>query len=96
MHLYPLLVLTQQEGFFLAMQKFFNVLSVASFVMSGAMVAGSVLLYTRIPSITKHYMSELQGELTKMVTDMVPSQIDEALPELPTTTGPALPIKSPF
>jgi hypothetical protein len=41
-------------------------------------------------------MSELQGELTKMVTDMVPNQIDEALPELPTTTGPAVPIKSPF
>jgi hypothetical protein len=78
------------------MQKLFNVMSVASFVMSGGMVIGSVMLYTRIPSITKHYMSELQGELTKMVTDMVPNQIDEALPELPTTTGPALPIKSPF
>jgi hypothetical protein len=59
------------------------------------MVAGSVMLYTRIPSITKHYMSELQGELTKMVTDMVPGQIDEALPELPTTTGPAVPFKMP-
>ena len=78
------------------MQKLFNALSVASFVMSGAMVAGTVVLYTRIPSITKHYMSELQGELTKMVTDMVPGKIDEALPELPTTTGPAVPIKSPF
>ena len=76
------------------MQKLFNVMSVASFVMSGAMVAGSVLLYTRIPSITKHYMSELQGELTKMVTDMVPGQIDEIMPELPKETG--LPIKSPF
>ena len=55
---------------------------------------GSVMLYTRIPSLTKHYMSELKLELTKMVTDMVPGQIDEALPELPTETG--LPIKSPF
>ena len=78
------------------MQKLFNVMSVASFVMSGGMVIGTVMLYSRIPSITKHYMSELQGELTKMVTDMMPGQIDEALPELPTTTGPALPIKSPF
>ena len=69
-------------------------MSVASFVMSGGMVIGTVMLYTRIPSLTKHYMSELQGELTKMVTDMVPGQIDEALPELPTETG--LPIKSPF
>ena len=78
------------------MQKLFNVMSVASFVMSGGMVIGSVMLYTRIPSLTKHYMSELKLELTNMVTDMVPGQIDEALPELPTTTGPAVPIKSPF
>ena len=78
------------------MQKLFNVMSVASFVMSGGMVIGSVMLYTRIPSLTKHYVSELKLELTQMITEMVPSQIDEALPELPTTTGPAVPIKSPF
>ena len=64
--------------------------------MSGAMIAGSLLLYTRIPALTKYYMSELKLEMTKLVTNMVPSQIDEALPELPTTTGPAVPIKSPF
>ena len=47
-------------------------------------------------------MSQLQGELTNMVTDMVPNQIDEvmpelldeAMPELPVKTG--LPIESPF
>ena len=94
MHLYPLLVLTQQEGFFLAMQKLFNVMSVAAFTMSAGMVAGTVLLYTRIPSITKHYMSELTLEMTKVMTNMVPGKIDEALPELPKETG--LPIKSPF
>ena len=64
--------------------------------MSGAMIAGSLLLYTRIPALTKYYMSELKLEMTKLVTNIVPSQIDEALPELPTTTGPAVPIKSPF
>ena len=78
------------------MQKLFNVMSVASFVMSGGMVIGSVLLYSRIPSLTKHYMSELKLELTKMVTDVVPGQIDEIMPELPTSTGPAVPFKSPF
>ena len=71
-------------------------MSVASFVMSGGMVIGSVMLYTRIPSLTQHYVSELKGELTQMITDMVPGQIDDAIPELPTTTGPALPIKSPL
>ena len=70
-------------------------MSVASFVMSGAMVAGSVLLYTRIPALTKLYISELKLELTQIITDMVPGQIDEAMPELPTTTGPAVPFSLP-
>jgi len=78
------------------MQKLFNVMSVASFVMSAGMVAGSILLYTRIPALTKLYIGELKLELTEMITDMVPGQIDEVMPELPTTTGPAVPIKPPF
>ena len=61
------------------------------------MVAGSALLYTRIPSLTKYYMSELKLELTKLVTDMVPGQIDDVMPELPSATGPAIEMpKSPF
>ena len=77
------------------MQKLFNVMSVAAFTMSAGIVAGSVILYTRIPSLTKYYMSELTPEMTKIVTNMVPGKIDEVLPELPTTTGPAVPFKMP-
>ena len=77
------------------MQKLFNVMSVASFVMSAGMVAGSVMLYTRIPSITRHYMSELTLEMTEVLTKMVPGKLDEVMPELPTTTGPAVPFKVP-
>ena len=65
--------------------------------MSGTMVVGSLVLYTRIPSITKHYMSELQTELTKVMTDMVPAKIDDVMPELPKATGPAVKLpRSPF
>jgi len=71
------------------MQKVFNLLGATAFLMSGAMVAGSVVLYTRIPSITKHYMGELQTELTKIVTDMIPA-VDDVMPELPSATGPAI------
>jgi len=81
----------------ITMQKLFNTMSVSAFLMSGALVAGTVALYTRIPSLTKYYMSELQLEMTKILTKMLPAQIDEAMPEmpkLPTQTGPA--IKSPF
>ena len=67
-------------------------------MMSAGMLVGTAVVYSRIPSITKHYMSELQTELTKVVTDMVPGKIDDVMPELPTSTGPAIPggIKSPF
>jgi len=79
------------------MQPIFNGLSVASFTMSVGILIGSTMLYTRIPSITKHYMSELQTELTKVMTDMVPAKIDDVMPELPTSTGPAVELpKSPF
>jgi hypothetical protein len=71
------------------MQKVFNVLSVAGFVLSAGMVAGSLVLYTKIPSLTKLYMSELKLELTKLVTDMVPA-VDDVIPALPSTTGPAI------
>ena len=77
------------------MQKLFNVMSVASFVMSAGMVAGSALLYTRIPALTSKYISELKLELTQMITDMVPGQVDELMPELPASTGPAVPFKLP-
>ena len=68
-------------------------MSAASFAMSASMMIGSVAIYSRIPALTKRYVSELKLELTQMITDMVPGQIDEAMPELPTQTGPALPIK---
>jgi len=72
------------------MQKVFNLFGTLGFVMSASMVVGSLLLYTRIPSLTKYYMSELKLELTQLVTDMVPGQIDDMMPELPSATGPAI------
>ena len=75
------------------MQKVFNVMAVAAFAMSTGMVIGTVTLYSRIPSLTKHYLSEIKLELTQMVTDMLPVQIEKAVPKLPVQTG--LPIKLP-
>ena len=78
------------------MQKLFNVMSVASFVMSAGMVAGTAVLYSKLPSIIEGYTGKMLESVTGNVTEMLPGQIDEVMPELPTTTGPALPIKSPF
>ena len=78
------------------MQRLFNVSGCLGFVLSVGMLTGATVLFLRLPSIANRYVSELKLDLTEMVTNMLPSQIDEALPELPTTTGPAVPIKSPF
>jgi len=80
------------------MQRFFNLAGALGFLMSGTMIIGSLVLYTRIPSLTKYYMSELKLELTKVVTQMVPAQIDDVMPELPSSTGLPIPssVKSPF
>ena len=45
----------------------------------------------------KLYMSELKLELTQLVLEMVPGQIDDVMPELPSATGPAIELPtSPF
>ena len=75
------------------MQKLINVMAVASFAMSTGMVVGAVAFYSRIPSLTKYYLSEIKLELTQMVHQMLPAEIKKAVPELPTQTG--LPIKLP-
>jgi len=72
-------------------QRFFNLAGSLGFLMSAGMLVGTAVVYSRIPSITQHYMGELQTELTKVVTDMIPGQIDDVMPELPSVTGPALP-----
>jgi hypothetical protein len=73
------------------MQKVFNVMAVASFVMSGAMAVGGVLFYTRVPSMAKKYISDLKLELTKTILEQVPVPEMPEMPQLPKTTGPAIP-----
>ena len=74
------------------MQKVCNVLGVLGFVMSGALVGASIVAFARIPGMIDDMAADMMGD----VTEMIPGEIDAAMPELPTTTGPAVPIKSPF
>ena len=76
------------------MQKIYNLLGVLGFVMSGTMAIGGVLFYTRIPSMTKKYVSDLKLELTETILKQVPVPEMPEMPQLPTETGPA--ITSPF
>ena len=74
------------------MQKVCNVLGVLGFVMSSALVGASIVAFARIPGM----IDDMAPDMMSDVTEVIPGEIDAALPELPTTTGPAVPIKSPF
>ena len=73
------------------MQKVCNVLGVLCFVMSGALVGASIVAFARIPGM----IDDMAADMMSDVTEMIPGEIDAALPELPTTTGPAVPFKLP-
>lgn len=73
------------------MQKIINAVAACTFVLALANTAVIVLAVTRGPSLVKKQISEMKLELTQMLVEMVPSQIDGALPEFPKTTGPAVP-----
>ena len=78
------------------MQKVCNVLGVLGFVMSSALVGASILAFARIPGMIDEYAASMMDDIAGDVTEMIPGEIDAAMPELPTTTGPAVPFKSPF
>ena len=77
------------------MQKVCNVLGVLGFVMSGALVGASIVAFARIPGMIDDMAADMMGDITGDVTEMIPTQIDQSMPELPTSTGPAVPFKIP-
>ena len=77
------------------MQKVCNVLGVLGFVMSGALVGASIVAFARIPGMIDDMAADMMNDVTGNVTEMIPSEIDAALPELPVSTGPAVPFKMP-
>lgn len=75
------------------MQKYLNTLTAVTFVIAVCNAAVIVMAFTRGPSMVKKYISEIKLEMTEFLIKMVPPQIEGALPELPTSTGPAVPFQ---
>ena len=74
------------------MQKIINVVAAGTFVLALANTAVIVLAVTRGPSMVKKHISDIKLELTEMLTQMVPGEIKGALPQMPKSTGPAIPL----
>ena len=75
------------------MKILFNVLSLASFIMLPASILGGDYVISIEPALMDMAKEKATDMITEMVTDSVSGAIVEgAIPELPSVTGPALPL----
>ena len=73
------------------MQKVINVLAVLSFVGTAGIIGGGYYLYTQKDPIIEGMKEKIVSAATKAISDALPGMMDAAMPELPKTTGPAIP-----
>ena len=73
------------------MQKVINVLAIASFIVSGAVVGGGAYLYLSKDAIIDGIKEGVTKHATEAITNALPGMMDSAMPELPSTTGGAIP-----
>ena len=73
------------------MQKVINVLAVLSFLGTASIIGGGYYLYTQKDPIIEGMKEKIVTAATKAISDALPDMLDAAMPELPNTTGPAVP-----
>ena len=73
------------------MQKVINVLAVLSFLGTASIIGGGYYLYTQKDPIIEGMKEKIVSAATKAISDALPGMMDAAMPELPKTTGPAVP-----
>ena len=73
------------------MQKIINVLAVLSFVGTAGIIGGGTVVYLRRDAIAERVKENVAKAATEAIADALPGMLDAAMPELPNTTGPALP-----
>ena len=73
------------------MQKIINVIALASGLVSLSVVAGAGYLYINKDTLVENARERVTTAVTEAVSGALPGLIDAAMPELPTTTGPAIP-----
>ena len=73
------------------MQKVINLLAVLSFVGTTGIIGGGYYLYTQKDPIIEGMKEKIVTAATEAIADALPGMMDAAMPELPTTTGPAVP-----
>ena len=73
------------------MQKVINVLALASFVVSGAIVAGGAYVYLNKDAMIESAKERITKAATEAIAGALPGMLDAAMPEMPEVTGGAIP-----
>ena len=73
------------------MQKIVNVIALLSGLVSLGVVVGGTKIYLEKDNMINNIKSQLIQGVTESITNSLPGIVDSSIPELPTTTGPALP-----
>ena len=73
------------------MQKIINLLAVLSFVGTAGVIGGGTYIFLQKDTIIDGIKKQVTEAAVEGVSGALPGLIDAAMPELPTTTGPAVP-----
>ena len=73
------------------MQKVINVLALASFAVSGAIVAGGAYVYLNKDAMIESAKEIITKAATEAIAGALPGMLDAAMPEMPEVTGGAIP-----
>ena len=73
------------------MQKVINVLAVLSFVGTAGIIGGGTYIFLQKDAIIDGIKKQVTEAAVEGVSGALPDLIDAAMPELPNTTGPAIP-----
>ena len=73
------------------MQKLINVLALASFAVSTAIVAGGAYVYLNKDAMIESAKEKITKAATEAIAGALPGMLDAAMPEMPEVTGGAVP-----
>ena len=73
------------------MQKLINVLALASFAVSTAIVAGGAYVYLNKDAMIESAKERITKSATEAIAGALPGMLDAAMPEMPEVTGGAIP-----
>ena len=74
------------------MQKVINLLAVLSFLGTASIIGGGTYVYLNRAELIENAKEEVAKAATEAIAGALPGMLESSMPELPSTTGPAIPL----